>query len=179
MSKATRTQTTLPSIMGLTTIGALFTVLVPLPAVAFGPWYITHWAPQPAFFGIEALRYVGMALIPIGFVVYWKGITTLGRQGVNPIPVPPITDIVRTGIFAWTRNPMYLGAITMMVGQALLFGSRSILYYALVWFGVFNLFELSFDEKVLMKQFPEVYGRYKKTVPMWIPRPPRRDQGTT
>ena len=178
MSNATATQTALPSIMGLTTIGAIFTVLVPLPAVLFGPWYITHWQQQPAFFGIEALRYVGMAMIPVGLVVYWKGITTLGRQGVNPIPVPAITHIVTTGIFAWTRNPMYLGAITMMVGQALLFGSRGVLYYALVWFAVFNLFEFTFDQPVLMKQLPDVYGNYKKTVPMWIPRPPRHRQRT-
>ncbi len=174
MSDATATQTTLPSVMGLTTIGALFTVLVPLPAEVVGPWYITHWVQQPAFFGLEALRYVGIAMIAGGFFIYWTAITTLGRAGVNPIPVPPITHIVTSGIFAWTRNPMYLGALTMMVGQALLFGSRGVLYYALVWFGVFNLFELTFDEPVLLKQFPDVYGKYKRTVPMWIPRPPRR-----
>jgi protein-S-isoprenylcysteine O-methyltransferase Ste14 len=134
---------TLPSVLGLTTIGALFTVLVPLPAVVFGPWYITHWMEQPAFFGLEALRYVGMALIPVGLIVYWKGVTTLGREGVNPIPVPAITHFVTSGIFARPRNPMYVGAIT-------------------------------FDQPVLMKQFPEVYGKYKRTVPMWIPRPPGR-----
>ena len=167
------TQKPLPSIFGLTAIGAAFTLLVPGPAVVFGPWYMTHWVQQPAFFDIEATRYVGMALIPIGLVVYWVAVTTLGREGVNPIPVPAITHIVNTGIFAWVRNPMYVGALTMMVGQTLLFGSRGLLVYTLVWFGVFNLFELTFDEKVLMKEFPDVYGPYKKSVPMWIPRPPR------
>jgi len=158
-------------VMGITLVGALFTLLVPIPAVAIVPWYITRWVQQPAFLGLEPLRYAGLALIPIGAVVYATGLTCLGRNGANPIP--PVHCIVDSGIYGWTRNPMYIGVLMALVGQGLYFGSRGLLYYAAGWFVLFHVFEVTFDERELKKQFGDGYGGYINRVPRWIPRPPR------
>jgi protein-S-isoprenylcysteine O-methyltransferase Ste14 len=157
--------------MGITLVGAVFTLVVPVPAVAIIPWFITRWVPQPAFLGLEALRYVGVALILIGVAMYVMSLTCLGRYGAYPIP--PVHCIVDKGVYGWTRNPMYIGAVMPMLGQALYFGSRGMLYYSLGWFLLFQVFEVTYDEPELKKQFGDVYVGYVDRVPRWIPRRPR------
>lgn len=157
---------------GLTVRTVLFEVLVPLPACGIIPYFMTgHWQLQPAFFGIEALRWVGAAIIPIGFVLHLFAVAHLYRRGCAP--VPPVATIVSDGVYAWTRNPMYVGALMVMVGEALLFGAHSLLIYAAVWWCLFHLFEVSFDEGVLRKRFGALYTDYCDATPRWIPRPPR------
>jgi protein-S-isoprenylcysteine O-methyltransferase Ste14 len=156
----------------LTQIGALFTLLVPVPVVGIIPWYITRWIIQPAFLGVEPLRYVGAVLIVAGCSVYVVGLGHLGHHGTHPIP--PVVNIVSAGIYAWTRNPMYSGVIMMLIGQALLFGSRDLLEYALGWFLFFHCFEVFYDEPVLKHKFADVYPAYCERTPRWIPRLPRR-----
>jgi protein-S-isoprenylcysteine O-methyltransferase Ste14 len=158
----------------LTRIGAIFTLLVPLPVIVVIPWYITRWSFQPAFFGLEALRYLGAVMIVAGLITYSLGIGHLGYYGSNPIP--PVANIVSEGIYQWTRNPMYTGVVTMLTGQAMVFGSHGMLYYALGWFLFFHTFEVVYDEPALKKQFADVYPDYCRNTPRWIPRRPRSNR---
>jgi protein-S-isoprenylcysteine O-methyltransferase Ste14 len=155
----------------LTKIGAIFTLLVPVPVVIVIPWYITRWNLQPAFFGLEALRYLGALLTAGGLIVYGVAIGHLGHYGANP--VPPVATIVSEGIYEWTRNPMYTGVVSALTGQAILFASRGMLYYALGWFLLFHVFEVTYDEPALKQQFAAVYPDYCRNTPRWIPRRPR------
>src|SRR5262249_433695 len=126
----------------------------------------------PSLLGLDILRWIGAAMIPVGAALYLAGVTTLGRSGCNPLP--PVYRIVSNGVYAWTRNPMYVGGLTAVVGQGLLFGRGVLRLHAVGWFTLFHLFEVTFDEKVLARQFGAVYTDYCASTPRWIPRRPGR-----
>jgi len=148
-----------------------FVMYAPVPVIGIFPYLITRWVQQPPFLGIDALRYVGMALIPVGLIVHIAGFLTLARGGANPIP--PVYAIVKNGLFAWTRNPMYIGALTAVFGQALLFGSRGLLYFIAGVLTVAHTFAVTYDEPELRKKFGKEYIDYCNAVNRWLPRPPR------
>ena len=82
---------------------------------------------------------------------------------------PPQKLVVR-GVYRHVRNPMITGALCILLGEAIFFGS----WWLLGWFGfalVLNLFYIPlFEEPGLARRFGEDYLLYKRNVPRWIPR---------
>jgi protein-S-isoprenylcysteine O-methyltransferase Ste14 len=62
---------------------------------------------------------------------------------------------------------MYNGVLAVLVGEAWLFGSTSVLVYALGVLVAFHLFVVLYEEPVLEAQFHEAYLAYRKAVPRW------------
>ena len=85
----------------------LFFVIAPGTIVGLVPWSITDWQLRPAFFGFEALRLAGAALMLLGLILLvesfarfvWKGFGT-------PAPIAPPTKLVMTGFYRRVRNPI-------------------------------------------------------------------------
>ena len=91
----------------------------------------------------------------------------LGGGGPGLSGAPP-ERLVDTGIYAWTRNPMYLGHIIYMIGVAAVFQSWFAAVIALVrsvWFH----FRVLRDERGLSERFGASYASYKERVKRWIP----------
>ena len=65
---------------------------------------------------------------------------------------------------------MYVGVLTLLLGEALLFESLALLKYAAVVALGFHLFVLLYEEPVLREKFPESYRRYCQSVGRWLPR---------
>ncbi len=75
---------------------------------------------------------------------------------------------------------MYLGVLTVLVGEAVGLGSWAILLYAAVLFVAFHFFVVYYEEPTLARTFGESYENYRRSVPRWVPRrqafgPPERD----
>ena len=90
----------------------------------------------------------------------------LGGGGPGLSGAPP-ERLVDTGIYAWTRNPMYLGHVIYMVGVALVFASWFAAVIALartVWFH----FRVLRDERGLSERFGEAYIAYTRRVRRWL-----------
>ena len=90
----------------------------------------------------------------------------LGGGGPGLSGAPP-ERLVETGVYAWTRNPMYLGHILYMIGVALTFQSwlgAAIAVARTVWFH----FRVLKDERGLEQRFGEAYLAYKSRVKRWI-----------
>ena len=79
--------------------------------------------------------------------------------------------LVARGLYRFVRNPMYVGVLLAIFGQALWFGSVATLWYAMVAALFFHLFVVSYEEPTLRGKFGESYAAYCKTVPRWIPKP--------
>jgi protein-S-isoprenylcysteine O-methyltransferase Ste14 len=65
---------------------------------------------------------------------------------------------------------MYLGLLTVLVGQALLFGRFSLLLYAAAGWVVTASFVHWYEEPTLTRQFGADYEAYRRAVPAWWPR---------
>jgi protein-S-isoprenylcysteine O-methyltransferase Ste14 len=86
------------------------------------------------------------------------------------MPVVPTEHLVVSGFYRHVRNPMYTGVLLALVGEAILFESRSlVLYIATVWL-VSHFFVCFYEERTLARTYPEEYPRYRQHVPRWLPR---------
>jgi hypothetical protein len=78
--------------------------------------------------------------------------------------------LVVTGFNRYVRNPIYVGSVTIFVGEALLFGQLNLLLYALAaWIGT-ALFVRSYEKPALARRFGADYETYRRAVPAWRPR---------
>jgi len=134
-------------------------VLVPLATIAW------EWAVGTLH--VELLY----ALVMLwGYLQYRLGgryRTARGGGGSGLSGAPP-ERLVETGVYAWTRNPMYLGHIIYMIGVALTFQSLFAAAIALartVWFH----FRVRRDERGLTARFGEPYIAYTRRVKRWLP----------
>jgi protein-S-isoprenylcysteine O-methyltransferase Ste14 len=109
-------------------------------------------------------------LLAAGYAAYKAaGSYRIGRAGGPPGMSQGMPDrLVTTGVYAWTRNPMYLGHLTFMTGAALVTRSPlaiGALALAGPWFGG----RVAKDEARLTEAFGADYEEYRRRVPRWIP----------
>ncbi|GAA3557297.1 isoprenylcysteine carboxylmethyltransferase family protein [Kribbella ginsengisoli] len=74
------------------------------------------------------------------------------------------------GDFRFVRNPMYVGVVTTILGQALLYLDPALLIYGLGAWVVMATFVRYYEEPVLRQRYGSQYDDYRKAVPAWIPR---------
>lgn len=111
----------------------------------------------------------GLPLLPWGYLQYrLGGVYRTRRGGGGPGLENPPERIVDTGIYAWSRNPMYLGHMIFMAGLAITFWSLpalALLIYHLFWFDR----RARDDEAHLQQLFGQSYLDYRGRVKRWIP----------
>jgi len=119
---------------------------------------------------IGILRYLGAIPILLGASIYlwcaWD-FTFAGRG--TPAPIDPPKELVVRGLYRYVRNPMYVGVVSILFGEALFFESRTLFEYAAIVFIFFYLFVVLYEEPILTRKFGESYRNYCKTIPRWIP----------
>jgi protein-S-isoprenylcysteine O-methyltransferase Ste14 len=82
----------------------------------------------------------------------------------------PTQRLVINGSNRFVRNPMYLGLLIAIVGQALLFASLGLLVYAAVFWAITATFVRLYEEPTLARQYGTQYEEYRRNVRAWLPR---------
>ncbi|KKU56953.1 hypothetical protein A3H89_05590 [Candidatus Amesbacteria bacterium RIFCSPLOWO2_02_FULL_48_11] len=90
----------------------------------------------------------------------------LGRG--TPIPTDPPKQLVIKGLYKYSRNPMYIAYILLLLGEFLLLGHVLLLGYLLVFIPLCHLLVVCYEEPVLQKRFGQSYLDYCLTTPRWI-----------
>ena len=88
------------------------------------------------------------------------------------LPFDPAKKLVVKGLYCFCRNPMYLGAMAILFGEALLFPSIYLLAYAMLLSIAAHLLVVYYEEPALSRRFGQAYEKYKADTPRWIPRWP-------
>jgi protein-S-isoprenylcysteine O-methyltransferase Ste14 len=139
------------------------------------PYLITRWRLAPPFLGVEALRYVGGGLVVLGLVSLLDSFARFALVGRGtPAPIAPTETLVVSGQHRYVRNPMYLAVLSIVVGQALVFGSGWLLAYGALLFAAFHAFVVGYEEPTLARSHGASYERYRQAVDRWRPRRPGR-----
>ena len=152
----------------------IFSILVP-GTVAFGiPWLLLNlpWGLVLLFPSFWLLGFLPL-LLGVGLYLWCAAAFTFIGKG-TPAPIDAPIFLVRSGPYRWVRNPMYLGVLAIIVGQAILVRSVALIGYALLVWIIVHLFVVSVEEPSLLRQFGEGYEAYLHTVPRWLPRPPQK-----
>ncbi len=111
----------------------------------------------------------GLVLLPWGYLQYrFSGLYRRRHGGGGPGMAVPPERLVTTGIYAFTRNPMYLGHLVFIAGLAISLHSwiaLAVLVAYLPWFQA----RVRRDEARLRELFGVDYERYAQRVKRWIP----------
>ena len=150
----------------------LFTLIVPGFLVAWLPFRVfERRARWPEDLNWHHLG--GLALLMVGAGVYFHCQWLLMRRGRGtPLPIDPPRHLVQRGLYRWVRNPLYLGLLLVIAGEALFCLSLGIAIYWICLACVFQVFVHLFEEPDLGFRFGAMYEDYKRAVPRWLPRPP-------
>ncbi len=122
---------------------------------------IGHWLNYPG-------RYLGIIIIILGFTLSLGSGLFFRKLGTNPKPGAKASVIVTKGAFKYTRNPMYLGLMTIVTGVAILLGTFSPLFLIPILFIILHTQFVLREEKLMEEWFGEPYLEYKKRTPRWI-----------
>lgn len=149
----------------------LFFWIAPATVAGWVPWYLMRWRTAPPLFDGDASRWIGVLLILAGAAVVIESFARFALKGHGtPAPVAPTRQLVVSGLYRHVRNPMYVGVVSAILGQALWFGSVALLKYAAALWAGFFLFVLLYEEPALKRQFGAEYEAYRRHVPRWLPR---------
>ncbi len=88
----------------------------------------------------------------------------------TPAPIDPPKELVTTGLYHYIRNPIYVGALIIIIGHFLWFKTIWMLAYLVVVFLFFHMFVTLYEEPTLKRKFGAAYENYCKSVPRWIPK---------
>lgn len=114
---------------------------------------------------------LGVALLVVAVVVLIRNFVRFVVEGRGtPSPVLQTERLVVGGDYRFVRNPMYLGVIGAILGQAMIFGSFSLLLYALAVWAIMATFVRWYEEPLLQNRYGDDYDRYRQGVRAWVPR---------
>ena len=137
-------------------LSIFFVLLLPGTVAGYVPFRILSAADQVRVPELS-LSSAGASIVAIaGAVVLLRCVWDFFAKGRGTLaPIDPPRVLVVSGLYRFTRNPMYNGVLALILGEAWLFGSMSLLKYALLVFVLFHLFVVLYEEPALTSQFGE------------------------
>ena len=151
-------------------VSVLFTLFGgPALVLVLVPWLITRFRMPEGEARVQVV--VAALLIAIGLVPLFESMIrfiVVGRGTL--VPVVPTQHLVVTGLYRYVRNPMYIGVVTVLAGEAVLFSSRHMLVYLAIAWLIMHLFVCLYEEPNLTRTYGEEYACFRRNVPRWIPR---------
>lgn len=159
----------------------VFFFLAPGVVAGLVPYLISDWRRQGAFLVPVVEPLLGAILVLVGAMFLIDCFARFAREGQGtPAPIAPPRSLVVSGAYRHVRNPMYVAVVSIIWGQALIFGNRALVGYGAVVWLLFHLFVLVYEEPALRRAHGEAYARYAAEVGRWWPRiSPWRGAGTT
>ena len=106
----------------------------------------------------------------IGLCILILAVNSFKKQSttVNPIKIENASSLVTSGVFEYSRNPMYLGMALILLGLALMFNVIGGTLFTLLFTTYITKFQIKPEEEVMESLFGEDFLKYKKNVRMWI-----------
>lgn len=155
----------------------LFTLIVPGAVVVYVPWLLLPtdakvWPPPSG-----TLMYVAAFPMIFGILILLWCVTDFVRVGKGtPAPIDPPKELVVRGLYRYSRNPMYVGVVSTLLGEALLFQSWTLFVYAAVCATAMYTFVVLYEEPTLRKKFGPAYEAYRAQIPRWFGRVKPQDR---
>jgi protein-S-isoprenylcysteine O-methyltransferase Ste14 len=131
--------------------------------------------PLLGFMPPQLLCPAGWFLAIAGGLLAAYCVVVFGIRGQGtPAPFDPPQIFVATGPYRYTRNPMYLGAVCILLGAGLIVRSSSIVLLAPTFWALAHIFVVFYEEPSLELRFGESYAQYRRQVSRWIPHARQR-----
>lgn len=158
-------------------IGAIFFCLVVFLFIV-AALHVDHWMGVIDMFQGRLPILLSLPLFSIAlFMIRWSVHHFLKAKG-TPVPINPPPRIVKSGPYAYVRNPMLTGVFALLFGIGVLLESVSLLFIFTPLFILINVWELkAIEEPELLKRLGREYAEYRETTPMFFPKIQKRKGG--
>jgi protein-S-isoprenylcysteine O-methyltransferase Ste14 len=143
----------------------------PIVALLVGAvmWGIARLSPLPE--GESPLRVaissglacLGILVVVLGMLAFRRAKTT-----INPVNIKAASSMVTSGVYRYTRNPMYIGLTVALVGWAVHIGVPFVLVGPVIFMLFITRFQIIPEERVLTSKFGEEYRKYREQVRRWL-----------
>ena len=141
----------------------------PLVAVTFG--FLINYT-KDIFPKIEIRNEIifGSFMIIIGLIIILSAIILFKKYQTTITPLNPYkaTKLITDGIYKFSRNPMYLGLLLMLVGISIILNLTGGFLFILLFIFYINLFQIIPEENAMVDLFKDEFTEYKKNVRRWI-----------
>ena len=122
----------------------------------------------PKYPTIYFIKLIGILGLIVSLGIFFSGFNIFKTYDENPVPTSSTNKIIKTGIFAYTRNPIYLSFVIFLLSMFFVF--ENVMYFLsavamAVWLHNYVIKE---EEKFLIEKFPDEFDRYMATVKRWI-----------
>jgi protein-S-isoprenylcysteine O-methyltransferase Ste14 len=106
----------------------------------------------------------------IGLWILISAVNSFKKQSttVNPIKIENASSLVTSGVFEYSRNPMYLGMALILLGLAFMFNVIGGIIFTILFTIFITKFQIRPEEEVMQRLFGEDFLKYKKNVRMWV-----------
>ena len=123
-------------------------------------WVVGHPGPW---------NWLGLILVVIGNIGLFWGILAHSAQTPGRLDWELAKNyVIKDGLYRYSRNPMYVSELILMLGWVIFYGSLAVLMGWLAWWAFFNFYVIPQEERVMESHFGAAYREYKKQVPRWI-----------
>jgi protein-S-isoprenylcysteine O-methyltransferase Ste14 len=146
---------------------------VPPPAVGLAiavlMWLVSRTESEFGFV-LPAHQFFAILLIAGGFLLGIAGVMTFrrARTTVNPMRPRSSTSLVTWGVYALTRNPMYLGGLIMLTGWAIFLSNALAFLFLPAYIVCINHLQIAPEERALNSLFGEEFVAYQARVRRWL-----------
>jgi protein-S-isoprenylcysteine O-methyltransferase Ste14 len=143
--------------------------VVPAILLVFVSGFNIGWSLDPP---LDILTSVGgIVIVVIGLYAIVRPTLLFATVGGGTVAHwDPTSRLVVQGPYRFVRNPMVLGVVITVLGEALLFGAVSLFILAIALVLANHVSFLRSEEPTLIKRFGDDYRAYMENVPRWIPR---------
>lgn len=120
------------------------------------------------FFASSLATVLGVVCVAAGLIVTFPALIKFFKTKNTLITIKPANSLQTTGIYSISRNPMYLGLLTIYIGIAFFIGNWWTLIFIPLVVVVITYLVIVREEKYLERAFGEEFVLYRKKVRRWI-----------
>ena len=148
--------------------------MLKIPPPIWGIVFLIGFYVLSGFASLQSLpdwsnKPLGVVLMVLGFTPAVIAVAQFRRAGTQVRPDSQTNNkLIITGLYRWTRNPMYLAMIIITLGAAFWFGRPLMFLSPLLVFMLTNFLFIPFEEEKMRRQFGEQFDAYAKRVRRWI-----------
>ena len=130
--------------------------------------YIVGEFILPKYLLIYPINLIGMIGLMISLIFFFSGFNIFKSYKENPVPTSTSNRLIKTGIFAYTRNPIYVSFVLFHFSMFLVF--ENVMYF-LTSIGLafwIHIYVIKPEEDYLLEIFSDEYKRYMEAVSRWV-----------
>lgn len=146
---------------------------IPPPVYGAITAFLIWWVSESLLtfsFSLPILNKAGIVFIIFGVSLDIAALLQFrkNRTTLNPLSPDKASTIVSSGLYQYTRNPMYLGMLIALTGWALMRGNLAGFVCLPLFVWVLTQMQIKPEERLLREKFGELYVQYTQNVRRWF-----------